>query len=73
MRKETEAEISHWSLVISKEAEAKKRRQETGDRRQFRLLKLIVLPITTVSRTSPAGKRSLSGKNGIFSAVIALS
>ena len=45
--------IGHWSLV--KRLRLRKGEKETGDRRQFRLLKLIVLTITTVSRTSPAG------------------
>ncbi|MBP9004618.1 MAG: hypothetical protein KBG36_00005 [Candidatus Marinimicrobia bacterium] len=70
--------IGHWSLVISKEVEIEKgrkgdRKQETGDRGQFRLLELIVLTTVTALRTSPAGKRSPSEKNGIFSAVIEFS
>jgi len=48
------------------EKEKGDRKQETGNRGQFRL-------IVTALRTSPAGKRSPSGINGIFSAVIALS
>ena len=47
--------------------------KEKGKRRQSRRLKLTVLTIVTALRTSPAGKQSPSGKNGIFSAVIALS
>ena len=47
-------------MIISKEAEAEKGRK--GDRRQSGRLKLFVLNIVTASRTSPAGKRSPSGK-----------
>jgi hypothetical protein len=59
--------IGHWSLVIGKEVEVEKGRK--GDRRQSERLKLFVLNIITALRTSPAGKRSHSGKNGIFSAI----
>jgi len=67
--------IGHWSLVKRLRLRKGDRRKETeeketGDRRQSERLKLFVLNIITALRTSPAGKRCLSGKNGIFSAVI---